>query len=230
MGSWERFDETWLPDEKDFYSKLNLEDISDEDYTQAQKFFKELKLKNLGDCHDLDVQSDILLLVGVFENFRNKCIEIYEIDPAHFFVCPRIAMDSLFKKTGEKSELLTDIDLLLMVEKVIGGGICHPIHRYAEANNRYLKYYNEEVESSYLKYLYANNLYGWAMSRKLLVNGVKWVEELSQFNEDFITNYYEDSNCLIFIVIYHFNQKERKSKNVISLLVKYITKKTMSFI
>ena len=117
-------------------------------------------------------------------------------------------MDSLFKKTGEKSELL----------------------RYAEANNRYLKDYNEDVESSYLKYLYANNLYGWAMSRNLSVNGVKWVEELSQFNEDFITNYYEDSYCLIFIVIYHFYQKERKSKNVISLLVKYITKKTMSFI
>ena len=147
-----------------------------------------------------------------------------------FLSAPELQWTACLKRPEKNQNRLTDIALLLMVEKVIGGGICHPIHRYAEANNRYLKYYNEEVESSYLKYLYANNLYGWAMSRKLLVNGVKWVEELSQFNEDFITNYYEDSNCLIFIVIYHFNQKERKSKNVISLLVKYITKKTMSFI
>ena len=85
MDSWERFNETSLPDKKAFYSELNLEDITDKDYAHAQKVFKELKLKNLGDYHDLYVQSDTLLLADVFENFRNKCIEIYELDPAHFF-------------------------------------------------------------------------------------------------------------------------------------------------
>ena len=76
MDSWERFNETSLPDKKAFYSELNLEDITDKDYAHAQKVFKELKLKNLGDYHDLYVQSDTLLLADAFENFRNKCIKI----------------------------------------------------------------------------------------------------------------------------------------------------------
>ena len=89
MDSWEWFDETSLPDKKVFYSKLYLKDITDKDYTHAQKVFKEFKLKNLADYHDLYVQNDILLLADVFENFRNKCIEIYELDPAHFLSAPR---------------------------------------------------------------------------------------------------------------------------------------------
>ena len=77
MDSQERFNETSLPDKKAFFSELNLEDITDKDYGHAQKVFEEFKSKNLGDYHDLDVQSDTLLLVNVFENFRNKCIKIY---------------------------------------------------------------------------------------------------------------------------------------------------------
>ena len=88
MDSWEIFDETSLPDKKAFHSELHLEDITDEDYTHAQKVFEELKLKNLGDYHDLYVQSDTLFLADAFENFRNKCIEIYELDPAHFYQRP----------------------------------------------------------------------------------------------------------------------------------------------
>ena len=91
MDSWERFNETSLPDKKAFYSELNLEDITDKDYAHAQKVFKELKLKNLGNYHDLYVQSDTLLLTDVLENFRNKFIEIYELDPAHFLSAPRLA-------------------------------------------------------------------------------------------------------------------------------------------
>ena len=77
MDSWERFNETSLPDEKAFYSELSLEDITNKDYAHAQNVFKELKLKNLGDCHDLYLQSNTLLPADIFENFRNKCIEIY---------------------------------------------------------------------------------------------------------------------------------------------------------
>ena len=98
MDSWESFNETSLPDTKAFYSKLNLENIIDKDNAHAQKMFEELKVKNLGDYHDLYVQSDTLLLADVFENFRNKCIDIYELDPAHFFFCSWISMASLFKK------------------------------------------------------------------------------------------------------------------------------------
>ena len=88
MDSWERFDETILPVKKTFYSELYLEDITDKVYAHAQKVFKEFKLKNLCDYHDLYVT---LFLPDVFENFRNKCIEIYELDPAHFLSAPGLA-------------------------------------------------------------------------------------------------------------------------------------------
>ena len=73
---------------KAFYSELRLKNITDKDYTHAQKVFEEFKLKNLGNYYDLYVQSDALLLADVFENFKNKCIEMYELDPAHFCLHP----------------------------------------------------------------------------------------------------------------------------------------------
>ena len=84
MDSWKRFDETSLPDKEAFYSRLNMEDITDVDHMHAKRVFRSLNNKNLGDYHDLYDQSDTLLLADVFENFRNKCIEIYELNPAHF--------------------------------------------------------------------------------------------------------------------------------------------------
>ena len=94
MDSWERFDETSLPDKKSFYNELNLEDITDKGYTHAQKVFEEFILKNLDDYHDLYVQGDTLLLADVFENFRNKFIEIYELDPAHFLPALGLALQA----------------------------------------------------------------------------------------------------------------------------------------
>ena len=97
MDSWERFNETSLPHKKAVYSELDLEDITDKDYAHAQKVFKELKLKNLGVHHDLYLQSDTLLLADVFENFRNKCIEIYELDSARFLSAPGLAWQACLK-------------------------------------------------------------------------------------------------------------------------------------
>ena len=163
------------------------------------KKFEELKLKNLGDYHDLYVQSDTLLLVDVFENFRNKCIEIWTWR-CSFFVCTRISMASLFKKTEVELELLMNIYMLLMAENGIRGGICQTIHRYAKANNKYMKNFDKDIES-YLVYLDASNLYGWAMSQKLPVNGFKWAEELSEFDERFIKNYDEYINKEYFLEV-----------------------------
>ena len=109
-------------------------------------------------------------------------------------------MASLFKKNaGVKLELLTDIDMLLIVEEGIRGGICHAIHRYTKANNKYIKNYDKNITLSYLIYLNADNLCGCGVSQKLPVNGFKWVKKLSKFNkrssaEDFIKNYDENSN------------------------------------
>ena len=114
-----------------------------------QKIFKIFINKNIRDYRDLYVQSDTLLLADVFENFRNKCIEICELDPARFSSAPRLTWQAYLKKTGIKLELLTDIDMLLMVETGIRGGMCHAIHRYAEANNKCMKNYKNK-ESSYM--------------------------------------------------------------------------------
>ena len=160
MDSWERFDKTSLPDKKAFYSSLNMEDITDVDHRHAKKVFKNLNDKTLGDDHDFYVQSDTLLLVDAFEDFRNKCIEIYELDPTHFLSALGLAWQACSKKTEVKLELLTNVNMLLVVDKEIRGEICHAIHRYAKANNKYMKNYDKNKESSYIQYLYANNLYG----------------------------------------------------------------------
>ena len=172
-----------------------MEDIDDIDYRHGNNVFNKFKLNNLGDYHDLYVQSDTLLLADVFENFRDMCLKEYELDPAHFLSLPGLAWQACLKKTNIELELLTDYDMLLMVEEGIRGGICHSIHRYAKANNKYMKNYNNNEESSYIEYLDANNLYGWAMSKKLPVNGFKWIETAGLvINEDFVKNYDENND------------------------------------
>ena len=107
-------------------------------------------------------------------------------------------MESVLKKTSIELVLLTDYNMLLMVEEGIRGGICHSIHRYAKANNKYINNYNKNEESSYIQYLDANNLYGWAMSKTLPVNGFKWIDSNKTaehvINEEFIKNYNDNNN------------------------------------
>ena len=197
MNSWERFNETSLPSKTEFYSNLNMEDIDEIDYRHGNNVFKSFKLENLGDYYDLHVKSDTLLLADVFENVRDMCIKEYELDPTHFVSLPGLAWQACLKKTNIELELLTDYDMLLMVEKVIRDGICHSIHRYAKANNKYMQNYNNNEESSCIQYLDTNNLYGWAMSKKLPVNGFKWLdmsETSNKINEDFIKNYNENND------------------------------------
>ena len=179
--------ETSSPNKESFYRSLNMENIDDIDYRHGNNVFKRFKLKNLGEYHDLYVQSDTLLLADVFENFRNTCIKVYELDPAHFLSFPGLTWQACLKKSNIKLELLTDYEMLLMVEEGIRCGICHSIHRHARANNKYMKNYDENKESSYIQYLDANNLYGGTMSQTLPVNGFKWVN--NEINEEFIKNY-----------------------------------------
>ena len=197
VDNWERFSEISLPSKEDFYSNLNMKDINDIDYRHANNVFKRFELENLEQCHDLYVQSDTLLLADVFENFRDMCIKEYELDPAHFLSLPGLAWQACLKKTNIELELLTDYDMLLMVEEGIRGGICHSIHRFAKANNKFMKNYNNNNEESpYIPYLDANNFYGWVMSKKLPINGFKWLDsdKVNEINEDFIKNYNENDN------------------------------------
>ena len=111
-----------------------------------KKVCKDFEINHLGAYHDSYIQSDILLLADVFENFRNMCLKIYKLDPAKFFSAPRLTQQAAFKKTKVKLGFLTDIEILLMVEKGIQGGTCHSIYRYAKANNKYKKEYDKNKE------------------------------------------------------------------------------------
>ena len=155
----------------------------------------------MGKYHDLYLKCNTLLLADVFENFRKMCLKIYELDPVKRISAPGLGWQAALKKTKVKLELLTDIDTLLMVEREIRSRIRHAIHRYAKANNKYMKDYDKNKESSYLKYWDVNNLYGWAMSQKLPVNNFEWIKDTSQFNEDFIKNYNEESDEGYFLEV-----------------------------
>ena len=154
------------------------EDISDEDYEHARKVWKTFNMKTLKDYHDLYNEAEVFLLADVFENFRDICIENYELDPAHYYTAPGLAWDAALKVTKVELELLTDIDMLHMVEKGIRGGVSMISTRYGKANNKYMgDSFDSNKPSKYIQYLDANNLYGWAMSKFLPTHGFKWMEE-----------------------------------------------------
>ena len=150
MDDWKKFNKASLTGKEDFYSHLKMEDVTDADYTHAKKVCKDIWIKNVGEYHDLYVQSDTLLLADVFENFRNMCSKIYKFEHGK----------KALKITKLKVDLSIDIDMLLMVEKDTKGGICLSIYWYATSINKYMKDYDKNKESSYLQYWDVNSLYG----------------------------------------------------------------------
>ena len=143
MDGWNKFNGKLIPCKESFYSSLTLENIFEVDYAHANNVFKKFNLNNLGEYHDLYVRSDTLLLADIFENFRQSCLKNYELDPAHFVSLPGLAWQACLKNTNAELELLTDYDMLLMIEEGIRRGICHAVNRYAKANNIYMKDYDK---------------------------------------------------------------------------------------
>ena len=166
-----------LPPKDAFYSILNDENISDNDYKHAQNVWETFNMETMRDYHDLYLNSDVLLLADVFENFRDVCSKNYGLDPAHYYTAPGLAWDAALKITKVNLELLTDIDMLLMIEKGIRGGVSMISTRYGKANNPYMKNFDINKIISYIIYLDANNLYGGAMSRPLPTHGFRWMNE-----------------------------------------------------
>ena len=143
-----------------------MSSISEEDYQHAQRVWKEFGIHNLGDYHDLYLRTDVVLLANMFEAFRDTCLRHYKLDPAH--TSPGLAWKACLKRTGINLELLTDPDMLLMFEWRIRGGIAQVVRKYASANNKCMgDKFNPNEDTTYLQYLDANNLYGWAMSEPL---------------------------------------------------------------
>ena len=193
MSSWDRFKETKLPPKEAFYSKLNMVGVSSENYEHARSVWKEFKIKNLEEYHDLYLKTDVILLANVCKAFieaffREVCLKNYGLDPAHFYTTPGLAWKACLKKTKIRLELLLDPDMLLMFERGIRGGITQSVHRWAKANNPYMgSKFNPNEKVNYLQYLDANNLYVWAMSQPLPARGFKWTkvkpEEISKLSK-----------------------------------------------
>jgi len=178
VSNLQKLSETSLPAKEAFYSRLNDEHVSDEDYARAQTVWKVFGLRTMREYHDLYNKSDVLLLADVFENFRDVCIQHYKLDPAWYYTSPGLSWDAALKKTDVKLELLSDPDMLLMFERGTRGGISTISHRYAKSNNKYMgEKYDADLPSKYITYLDANNLYGGAMSEPLPTHGFEWMAD-----------------------------------------------------
>ena len=191
MDSFDKFN-TGLPSKEEFYSILNDEHISDDDYKHAQTVWETFKLKTMGEYHDLHLKTDVILLADVFENFRRTCLEYYKLDPCNYFTSPGLSWDAMLKMTDIKLELMTDIDMYQFIEKGMRGGISYIANRYGKADNKYMKEYNNKTPSKYIMYLDANNLYGWAMSQYLPTGGFRWMTQ-KQIDKIDLTKYKEDN-------------------------------------
>ena len=142
-----------------------------------QKVWETFEMKNVEDYHNLYNRVDVLLLTDVFENFRDICIKNHKLDPAHYYTAPDLAWDAALKVTEVKLELLSDMDMLIMVGKGIRVGVSMISNRYEKANNKYMgDRFDDKEPSKYITYLDANNLYGWAMSKPLPTHGFKWMK------------------------------------------------------
>ena len=153
----------------------------------ARRVYKVFEIKNLRDFHGSYVQSDILFPDNVFENFGNMCLEMYELN---------LAWQGAFRKTKAKLGLLTDNNVLLMAAKRMNMSLYLSI---CKGKNKYMRDYDKNKE---LSYLHVNNLDGWAMSQKLSVNNFECIEDISQFNKDFIKNYNEESDEGYFLEVH----------------------------
>ena len=132
-------------------------------------------------------RSDVLLLADVFENFPKMCLEIYKLDPIKFISVPGLVWQAALKKKQVELDLLTDVDMLLMIEKVIRGGICNAIHRYAKASNKYMSDYKDENKKS--SFVINGTLITCMVGQKLSTFRFEWVEDISKLTKDFIKNY-----------------------------------------
>ena len=190
MDSIDKFKETKLPSIDKFYSKLQNKHISDKDYGHAKKVWVVFGMKTLGDYHNPYGQEDTAQLSDVFESFRSTCLKVHNLDRAYFLSTPILAFQAMLKVTKAEIETFTDIDMILMTQKCIRGGLTQDVKKHAVANNKYLPEYDSTKKSVFLQYLDVNNLYEYTMCKTLPLKRYKW-EDISLLTEEFIKNYDE---------------------------------------
>ena len=172
-----KYNDKKLPPIEKFYNALKDCNISEAEYASAEEIWNHFKCSDLGDYQDIYVKIDVCLLAAVFENFRKMAISEFKLDPCHFFSAPGLSWNAMLKKSRVVLDLITDVDMLLMLEKGIRGGITSCSKRYAKANNPRLPDYNPSQTSNYIAYLDVNNLYGYALSQDLPISDFEWVKK-----------------------------------------------------
>jgi len=163
----DKLQDTCLPPRESFYGSLTSDTVSESDYAHAANIWQRFSVRTLGEYSDLNLKTDVLLLADIFENFRDKCIESYGLDPAHYYTLPGFMWDAMLKHTRVNFELLTDIGKVMFIERGIRGGLSQCSGRFARANNKYMQSYDPSKPFSYLMYFDINNLYGWTMCQPL---------------------------------------------------------------
>ena len=185
MDKWEKFDEPQLPPREQFFSRLRQCECTVDDYRHAQAVWTAFGCRNMGDYHDLYLKTDVLLLADIWEAFTRTCLKNYELDPAHYVSAPSLSWDAMLKFTKVEMELNSDAAIFKMMDDGLRGGICQISKRYARANNPLLgDLYDPTKPKTYILYLDANNLYGWAMSLPQPIGEYKWLKEQEFRNID----------------------------------------------
>ncbi|XP_025412854.1 uncharacterized protein LOC112685238 isoform X2 [Sipha flava] len=189
---WEKLNEKCLPEKKNFYNTLTETHIDTEDYEHAKRVWEHYNFKCLGEYSDWYMKVDVMLLCDVFENFRNLCMVTYGLDPNYYYTAPGYSFDAMLKLTEVELELLSDYDQILMMEAGIRGGLTQASKRYAQANNSEIPDYDPSKPDSWITYLDATNLYGWAMSKAMPKDGFLWYE--GDLNTENILNILDGMN------------------------------------
>lgn len=200
VDSWQKLEETTLPQKELFFSRLTNEDISDGQYTFANEIWEKFNIKTLGEYADLYLRVDVCLLAIVFENLRETCYKLYKLDPANYYTAPGLSFDAMLRFTKAKLELPKDVDMVLLIERGIRGGISQCSKRYVKANNKYMDTYDKSKKSTFIMYVDCNNLYGFVMMQHLPISGYQTIENCQFTAEDILKMADDASEGYIFEV------------------------------
>ena len=200
VSSPEIFNKTCLPPKCEFYNKLSDTEVSEADYQHAQNVWKTFSMSDFGQYHDLYLKTDVILLTDVFENFRNMCLTYYQLDPAHYYSSPGLAWEAMLKMTGVKLQLLDDIDMVLMIESGMRGGISMVTKKYAKANNPLVPGYDPSKPNTWVTYLDMNSLYSSAMSVPLPEKDFYWFNE-NEIDQLDVMNIPDDSDTGLILEV-----------------------------
>ncbi|XP_044741458.1 uncharacterized protein LOC123302552 [Chrysoperla carnea] len=193
VDSFDKFNYTQLPNIEAFYNRLEEKQCSRQMYHHAQNVWSAFNCSNLGDYVDLYMETDIMLLTDIFETFRATCLSTYNLDPGNYYTLAGYTWECMLKYTNIELELLTDIDMMMFVERGIRGGLSQCMKRRSTANNKYVSGFDSSKPEVHLLYLDINNQYGWAMSQCLPYRGFEWCDtniDVSMISDDADNGYF----------------------------------------